>query len=55
MSPLHTQSQPNAPDTVNTSIEDGIQTSLFQQDCKPYGLTFGEWTAKWWWQWAYAI
>jgi len=21
----------------------------------PYGLTYGEWTARWWWQWAYPI
>ena len=54
VSPLHTQAQPSASDTVNTSIEHGIQNSLFQQDSKPYGLTFGEWTAKWW-QWAYSI
>jgi hypothetical protein len=27
---------------------------LFQPDSKPYGLTYGNWTARWW-QWAYSI
>lgn len=48
MSPLHTQAQPNtAADGINASAENGIQTNLFHEDSKPYGLTFGEWTAKW--------
>jgi hypothetical protein len=29
-------------------------TQVFSTDSKPYGLTYGEWTAKWW-QWAYSI
>jgi hypothetical protein len=29
-------------------------TSVFSTDSKPYNLTYGEWTARWW-QWAYAI
>jgi hypothetical protein len=31
---------------VNTN-----ETQVFATDSKPYGLTYGEWTAKWW-QWA---
>jgi hypothetical protein len=27
---------------------------LFPPDSEPYGLTYGEWTAKWW-QWAYSM
>jgi hypothetical protein len=55
MSALHAQAQPNTDtDGINASVEKGIQTNLFHEDSKPYGLTFGEWTAKWW-QWAYAI
>ncbi|MGA9318218.1 MAG: hypothetical protein WBV84_09180 [Nitrososphaeraceae archaeon] len=27
---------------------------LFQPNYKPYNLTYGEWTAKWW-QWAYSL
>jgi hypothetical protein len=27
---------------------------VFPPDSKPYGLTYGEWTAKWW-QWAYLM
>jgi hypothetical protein len=30
------------------------ETQVFSTDSKPYGLTYGEWTAKWW-QWAYSI
>ena len=28
--------------------------SVFSADSKPYNLTYGEWTARWW-QWGYAI
>src|SRR5215213_9512026 len=28
--------------------------AVFPPDAKPYGLTYGEWTAKWW-QWAYSM
>jgi hypothetical protein len=28
--------------------------AVFSADSKPYGLTYGEWTAKWW-QWVYLI
>jgi hypothetical protein len=30
------------------------QIGVFLADSKPYGLTYGEWTAKWW-QWGYSI
>jgi len=30
------------------------ETQVFASDSKPYGLTYGEWTAKWW-QWAYSV
>ena len=30
------------------------ETRVFATDSKPYGLTYGEWTAKWW-QWAYSV
>jgi hypothetical protein len=29
-------------------------TQVLSTDSKPYGLTYGEWTAKWW-KWAYSI
>src|SRR5215218_10121357 len=35
--------------TSNTS-----NPAIFPPDSQPYGLTDGEWTAKWW-QWAYSI
>jgi hypothetical protein len=28
--------------------------AIFPRDSQPYGLTYGEWTAKWW-QWAHSI
>jgi hypothetical protein len=31
-----------------------INTLVFSPDSKPYGLTYGEWTAKWW-QWIFSI
>jgi heme/copper-type cytochrome/quinol oxidase subunit 2 len=30
------------------------QIRVFSTNSKPYGLTYGEWTAKWW-QWGYSI
>jgi hypothetical protein len=30
------------------------QIPVFSADSKPYGLTYGEWTSKWW-QWGYSI
>jgi hypothetical protein len=35
--------------TSNTS-----NPAIFPPDSQPYGLTYGEWTAKWW-QWAHSI
>jgi hypothetical protein len=34
----------------------GVQngTAVFEANSKPHGLTYGEWTARWW-QWAYSI
>jgi hypothetical protein len=29
-------------------------TQVFSADSKPYGLSYGEWTAKWW-KWAYSV
>jgi hypothetical protein len=37
--------------TVSSAVEEGM---VFQPHSKPYNLTYGEWTAKWW-QWAYSI
>jgi hypothetical protein len=40
-----------------TSSETGaINTnqSIYPINAKPYGLTYGEWTAKWW-QWSFSI
>jgi hypothetical protein len=31
-----------------------VNQTVFSIDSKPYGLTYGEWTAKWW-QWALSI
>ena len=33
---------------------DSNDIAVFPPDSKPYGLTYGEWTAKWW-QWAYSM
>jgi hypothetical protein len=30
------------------------ETQVFATDSKPYGLTYSEWTGKWW-QWAYSV
>ena len=35
----------------NSSIS---EIDVYQPDSKPYGLTYGDWTARWW-QWAYSI
>ena len=39
---------------INNSGNSNIKIETFQADSKPYGLTYGEWTARWW-QWAYSI
>jgi hypothetical protein len=35
--------------SINTN-----ETRVFASDSKPYGLTYGVWTGKWW-QWAYSV
>ncbi|MFZ0328294.1 MAG: cache domain-containing protein [Nitrososphaeraceae archaeon] len=42
--------------TIFHTINGGPPKSagLFSSDSKPYNLTFGEWTARWW-QWGYSI
>src|SRR5262245_20745573 len=44
-----TTSMPPVP--TNSSSDGGV---LFTTDSIPFGLTYGEWTARWW-QWAYSI
>lgn len=40
---------------INNNIgNSNIKIEILQADSKPYGLTYGEWTARWW-QWAYSI
>ncbi len=34
--------------------QQGADSGVFPPDSKPYGLTYAEWTAKWW-QWAYSM
>jgi hypothetical protein len=38
--------------TSNTSSSSN--PAIFPPDSQPYGITYGEWTAKWW-QWAHSI
>ncbi len=42
--------------SYSTDNNDGSNRNIgiFLADSKPYGLTYGEWTARWW-QWAYSI
>jgi hypothetical protein len=47
--PISYSSSPTA--LTNSSSNEG---ELFTTDSTPYGLTYGEWTARWW-QWAYSI
>jgi hypothetical protein len=42
----HVHAQAN---NINTN-----ETQVFATDSKPYGLTYSEWTGKWW-QWAYSV
>ena len=39
---------------ANDNNANNSQIAVFSAESKPYGLTYGEWTAKWW-QWGYAI
>ncbi len=38
----------------NNSNNSNGTIGVFSADSKPYGLSYGEWTAKWW-QWAYSV
>ena len=53
VSPLSSSSS-QAQTIINNSRNSNVKIETFQADSKPYGLTYGEWTARWW-QWAYSI
>jgi Cache domain len=38
----------------NNNPNNSLPIAVFPADSRPYGLTYGEWTAKWW-QWGYSI
>jgi hypothetical protein len=52
---FQTNSSNYSPHT-NSNYNNGnkSQIAVFSADSKPYDLTYGEWTAKWW-QWGYSI
>jgi hypothetical protein len=52
--PSSSSSSSQAQTIINNSGNSNIKIETFQADSKPYGLTYGEWTARWW-QWAYSI
>ncbi|HEY7572336.1 MAG TPA: cache domain-containing protein [Nitrososphaeraceae archaeon] len=56
--PLHAQAGHNTsgPSTILHTLKNGSPKSvgLFPLNSKPYNLTLGEWTARWW-QWGYSI
>jgi hypothetical protein len=56
--PLHAQTGNNTsgPSTILHTLKNGAPKSveLFPLNSKPYNLTLGEWTARWW-QWGYSI
>jgi hypothetical protein len=55
VSPLSSSSSSSQAQTIiNNSGNSNVKIETFQADSKPYGLTYGEWTARWW-QWAYSI
>jgi hypothetical protein len=39
---------------IQAQEDSGGNVAVFPPDSKPYDLTYGEWTAKWW-QWAYSM
>jgi hypothetical protein len=53
LSPFSSSSS-QAQTIINNSGNSNVKIETFQADSKPYGLTYGEWTARWW-QWAYSI
>lgn len=53
----YSQAQTNTTTIANkfaTDIKHEDQKTVFNAESKPYGLTYSEWTSKWW-QWAYSI
>ena len=42
--------------SIQAQLDAGNSSNIavFPPDSIPYGLTYGEWTAKWW-QWAYSM
>jgi hypothetical protein len=54
VSPLSSSSSSQAQTIINSSGNSNVKIETFKADSKPYGLTYEEWTAKWW-QWAYSI
>jgi Cache domain len=40
--------------SANATIVPAEAAVVFEANSKPHGLTYGEWTARWW-QWAYSI
>ena len=40
--------------STTTVVDDDTKSIVFDNNSKPYGLTYGDWTGKWW-QWAYSI
>ena len=55
VSPLSSSSSSSQAQTIiNNSRNSNVKIETFQADSKPYGLTYEEWTARWW-QWAYSI
>lgn len=54
---LSPQSEAQTNNNINSSSNSSTAPtylSVFSTDSKPYNLTYGEWTARWW-QWAYSI
>jgi cache domain-containing protein len=38
----------------DNNVNNSLPIAVFPVNSKPYGLTYGDWTAKWW-QWGYSI
>jgi hypothetical protein len=51
---LSFQFQTNNVANGNNVNNNGLPIAVFPTNSKPYGLTYGDWTAKWW-QWGYSI
>ena len=53
---LSFQSQTNGDSKYSSSngANNNLPINVFPINSKPYGLTYDEWTAKWW-QWGYSI